>query len=185
MADSHRAPMDSAQTSLHPDVNDHRQTRTQSLELLTLIEHDLHWNALNNLYVIPGRIFRRQQAEAGAGGRSDAVDATLQALAAKRIHRNGYGLARMHIPELRFFEVRCDPDVIAGNDGHQRLTGLNHLTRFRALLAHDSGHRRFNGRVFEIQPSLIEACFRELNLGVRRLGLCTGDYDLLGSGFGS
>ena len=49
----------------------------QVLRILTRIEHDLHRHALDDLDVVPGRVFRREQAEAGPGGGGQNTSGTL------------------------------------------------------------------------------------------------------------
>src|SRR5439155_21779618 len=90
----------------------------QMLRILPRLEHDLHRHALDNLHVVPSRVLARQQAEPRAGGRRNAVDVTLELLAAVRIHLDGGPLAGPHGGELRLLEVRGDPDVLEWNERH-------------------------------------------------------------------
>ena len=99
-----------------------------SLNLLTLIEDNLHRNPLHHFDVVAGRILRRQQAEFRARGGRNAVDVRVEDPAAIGVDRDGGGLARMHIRQLGLFEIGGDPDVLLRNDRHQRLARLNDLS---------------------------------------------------------
>ena len=90
--------------------------------VLSRIKHDLHRNALHDFHVVAGGIFRRQQAEARAAGAGDAFDLAVVA-ASVRVHIDRDALPDLHLPQLRFFEVGGDPDVVKIDDLHQFLTG--------------------------------------------------------------
>src|SRR6188472_2300842 len=77
----------------------------QVLRILTRIEHDLHRHALDDLDVVPGRVFRREQAEAGPGGGGQAVDLALEDSPAECVHLDGGPLAVAHLGELGLLEV--------------------------------------------------------------------------------
>src|SRR5262245_58995896 len=69
------------------DSRDDRHAGAEmAVRILTGVEHDLHRNALHDLHEIPGGVFRRQQAEARAGGRRDAVHVAVEGLASVRVH---------------------------------------------------------------------------------------------------
>jgi hypothetical protein len=55
------------------------------LRILTGLEDDLHWNALNDLDEVAGRILGRQKAEARTGRARQAVDLALEFTAAERV----------------------------------------------------------------------------------------------------
>src|SRR5207253_6142427 len=100
-------------TDLAAYVNawNHRHARTQhTLQVLLIIEHDLHRHALNYFHIIARRVFRRQQTESRATASLNAVYASTQFDAGVSIHGNVYRLARMHIPELRLFEIGDYPN---------------------------------------------------------------------------
>ena len=73
--------------------------------VLARIEHDLHGNALHHLHVIAGGVFRRQQAEARAAGAGDAIHVPFD-IRGEGVHGDGHALARPHVFELRFLEIR-------------------------------------------------------------------------------
>src|ERR1051326_9457506 len=53
----------------------HRHPRAQPVfRILTGIEHDLDGHALDDLDVVAGRVFGRQERKTRAGGAGDAVD---------------------------------------------------------------------------------------------------------------
>src|SRR5215475_15953093 len=99
------APMGSARTLLHSDVNSHRQSGTQLVQLFSLVEYDFDGNALHDFHVVAGCILRRQQAEPRTGGRSDAVDVRLEIPASIRVDSHARGLTGMHVRQLSFFEI--------------------------------------------------------------------------------
>ena len=63
----------------------------------------------------------------------------------------GYGLPGLHLLQLRFFEIGCDPEVIHGNDGQQLLSGLNALAGLHSFAADDTAHRRDDLCVTQIE----------------------------------
>src|SRR5579864_9247164 len=85
----------------HRNLRNHRHAGPQHMfRIFSCIEKQLYWNALNNLDVVPGGIFRRQQAEFGAGRRRDTVHVYFVDASAIGIHGNGTGLSGMHIGKL-------------------------------------------------------------------------------------
>ena len=90
----------------------------------------------------------------------------------------------LHLPKLRFFEVRRDPNVVEINDLHQFLAGSDVLPDFHGTIADDAVHRGNNFCVLQVQCRLIE--IRLLVLGFRQ-GRCSSgadDLHLLGGSIG-
>src|SRR5258705_8276993 len=94
-----------------------------------LIEDDLDWQALNYLHVVAGRVLRRQQREARAGARLEAVNMSTEDDPWVSVQLDLDRLSGTHPVELRLLEVRDNPHV-GGNEDEQRLAGLQQ----RALL---------------------------------------------------
>src|SRR5262249_41264060 len=109
---------------------------------------DLDRHALDDLDEVAAGVFRRQQAELGARGRRDALDAALD-VAVVRVDFHGRALSGLDVPELRFLEVGDDPDVSERDDRQQGLPGLHDLPRLDAFPGDDAGNRRLHRRVLE------------------------------------
>src|SRR5262245_17600064 len=121
------------------------------LRILTGIEADANGNALHDLDVVAGGVVGRQQAESRARRRGEAFDFSVERLAAVRVGANGHTLAGTNVLDLRLLEIGRDPHPLEWDQRHQRLTRLNQLTDFDALLADRSLDRSLDGRVLEIE----------------------------------
>jgi hypothetical protein len=90
--------------------------------VLTVVEHDLDRNPLHYLDVIARRILGWQQAVEGPARAGNIKNVTVVGSAVGVYGYSG-GLTRAHVPQLRFFEIRCHPDVLTvqGDDSHQLL----------------------------------------------------------------
>ncbi len=119
----------------------------QVLGVLALLEHDLHRHALHDFDVVAGRVFRRQQAEARAGGGGDAVHVPLELAAPYASTSIVARWPGSHVAQLRLLEIGRDPDVVERDDGHQRLAGLHDLADFDRLRLTTPLHRRLDRRV--------------------------------------
>src|SRR5262245_43600545 len=122
-----------------------------SLWILAFVQDDLHRHPLDHLDEVAGRVFRRQQAESGAGGRGDAIDLAGEGFAAVGVHFDSDALPWPHAFELGLLEVRRDPDRVERHDRHQWLAGLNDLPGLDRLAADDTARRRLDRRILEIQ----------------------------------
>ena len=97
--------------------------------IFALIKNELDRNALNNLNVIPSRIFRRQQAELCSRGGSNTVDVDFVYSSAIRVDRGCCRLSRMHFGKLCLLKICSDPNVSLGIDCHQGLARLYDLAQ--------------------------------------------------------
>src|SRR5471030_2213936 len=104
------------------------------------LQHNAHRHTLHNLYIIAGSIFRRKQTESRTRGAPEGVDVA-PVVAPASVRANGYGLPGIHLLQLRFFEIRGDPEIIYRNDGEQLLTRLHTLAGFNGFATDDSAHR--------------------------------------------
>src|SRR6266581_6150051 len=97
-------------------IRDHRGVHVHSRPQNRLlrrnrVQHDLHGNPLHHFHVIPGRVFRRQQAQHRARRSRDRVHVPAERLPV-RIHFHFRFLSRPHVLQLRFFEIRRHPHVV-------------------------------------------------------------------------
>src|SRR5579859_6927265 len=118
------------------------------------IEVNLYRNALHHFDVISCGILRRQQAEARAAGAGNAVHFAA-VFAPVSVNFDGDGLSWSHIPQLSYFEVRGDPDVVEVNDFHQLLSGSHILAYLDGAVADDSIHGSDNLGVLQVECCLI------------------------------
>jgi len=148
------------------------------LRVLAFIEHNFHWDSLDDLDVIAGGILGRQQTIASACGAPDIENMPLVGSAVS-VDRNLCGLPRLHIGQLRFFKVRCDPDVlrIERDDGHELLTWGDVLAGLHRALTYDSTYGRNDSCVLQIELSLLQGrlCLLRLGIGSLGAGLLHGD----------
>src|SRR5882724_3018854 len=90
------------------------------VSVLSWLENNLYRNPLDDLDVVARSIFRWQQAEQRSRRASNAIHMTSESPAV-RIHVNLCFLPSLHVPELRLFEVRSNPDLVERNHGQQLL----------------------------------------------------------------
>src|SRR5271154_6346316 len=121
--------------------------------ILAGIEIDAHRDALDDFHEIAGGIFRRQQAEARSAGSADVYDAA-RVLLSIGVDAEFDPLARVHTAELRFLEIRGNPDVVQWDHRHQLLSGRHVFPELHGLLADDPGHRRDNSAIAEVELRL-------------------------------
>src|SRR4029450_8199496 len=87
-------------------------SRTKDMLRIWLVRDDqLDRNTLNDFYEVPGSIFRRQQAEARAGRRRNAVHAGVKDGLAIGINLDFRGQAGTNLVKLCLLEIRNHPDV--------------------------------------------------------------------------
>ena len=137
--------------------------------ILPLVEDDLDRDALDDFDVVAGRVLRRQQAVARAARARDVEHAAVVG-AAVGVDGDRDGLPGTHVLQLRFLEVGGHPDVAAveRNDGQQLLAGRDVLSRLHGSAADESGHRRDDGGVLQVQLRLLQ--LRRAALGLRLCG---------------
>ncbi len=116
----------------HGRVNAHPRAE-HVLRCRGLGEHDLHGHALGDLDEIARRVVGGQEGEPGPRGARDRLN-----LAAEDDAREAVGLeldvlARLHVGQLGFLEVRDDPDFGLGRDREKRLARLDELAGFDVL----------------------------------------------------
>ena len=98
-----------------------------------LVEDDLHRHTLDDLYVIAGRVLGRQNAESRTCAGLKAFDLAVKSLVRIRVDLDIDRLADLHVLELRFLEIRDDPDLVRLRDRHQRRADLDELAFFDRL----------------------------------------------------
>src|SRR5260370_11683758 len=97
-------------------IRNHRRVYVHSrpqhrLLLRNRVQHDLHRYALHYLYVIAGRVFRRQQAQHGSRRARNRVHAPAKRLPV-RVHLHFRFLTGLHISQLLLLEIRGHPYVL-------------------------------------------------------------------------
>ena len=152
--------------------------------VLARVEHDLHRDALHHLHVVARGVFRRQQAEARAGGARDTVDCAAELPAAKGIHFQFYLLPGAHLRELVFLVIRHHPEVVCGDQGQQGRPRLDNLPRLDALLANDAADRRTDDGALHVQFRGRDGGLHLRHLGRRGRGAGAGRGHLLRPRFG-
>src|SRR5262245_1780789 len=110
--------------SSHFDLRHYRHAgRNQMLGIWLLVEYDLDGQALDDLNVIAGRVLWRQQREARAGARLEAVNVPPEDLVRISVQPDLDWLPRAHAAELRLLEV-CQYPHLGWHEDEQRLAGL-------------------------------------------------------------
>src|SRR5258706_4905654 len=147
---------------------------------LVWFKNDLDWYALYNFHVTASRIFRRNQTEARARPRLNAIDMSFEYLIRIGIDVDVYRLAWSNTGQLALFEVRGHPNL-ARHDGHQRLSHLDQRANLDRLARNASGFRGKDLRIREFQFGLIERGLQLIKIRAGRSCLCLTDLDLLRS----
>src|SRR5258708_12094592 len=120
------------------------------LRVLIAIEANPHREPLNDFDKVAAGVFRRQEAEQRSGGAREVLDRS-SVVATERINMNVHRLARAHVFEMGFLEVRRHPDIVNGNDGKQTLSWLNPLAEFDGFASNDTPDRSVDLRIAKIQ----------------------------------
>ncbi|KAF5406531.1 MAG: hypothetical protein Udaeo2_34060 [Candidatus Udaeobacter sp.] len=128
------------------------------MHLLLLIEHDLHGHALDYLHVIASGVFRRQHAEGRSAAGLNAVHTSAQFETRISVHGDVYGLSRLHIPELRLFEIGGYPNS-RRHERHERLSHLHVIAGSHRFLSHVAVDRRYDFRVTQVKFGLLDCRF--------------------------
>src|ERR1700675_4829205 len=152
-----------------PHLRHHRHPRTQLMPLvLARLEHDLHRYALHNFDVVAGSVFGWQQAEARSTSAGDRIDMPFVGLAS-RIDRDLSRQPRLHLLELRLFEVSRNPQVrvIKRDYLHHFLPGLHVLTNLDGAVADGSADGSSHLGVHEVKFSLVQRGLLLLGISFR------------------
>src|SRR5262249_5248543 len=152
--------------------------RDQMLGIWLLVEYDLDGQALNDLNVIAGRVLWRQQREARAGARLEAVNMPPEDFVRISVQPDLDWLPRAHAAELCLLEV-CQYPHLGWHEDEQRLAGLQERAELDRLPRDSSIFRRIDFRVGEIKLGLSHGGFSLLDLGTGRFQFRLPDGDLL------
>src|SRR5438876_4265217 len=137
------------------DGDDHAHPGPQRpIGIVLAVEPDAHRDALHDLGIVARRVVRGQERELRPRGRRDALHVSLEVAAGIGVHREVRGVARPYVGGLRLLQVRGHPDVVEGDCGHQRLTGLHELADLDGLLAHDAVRGGDDARVGQVERRL-------------------------------
>src|SRR5690242_18058627 len=123
--------------------------------IVLAVEPDPHRDALHDLGVVARGVVRGQERELRPRGRRETLHVALEMPAGIGVDREICGVARPHVGRLRLLQVGRHPDVVQGNGGHQRLTGLYQLTHLDGLLARHAVRWRGHARVRQVEGRLI------------------------------
>ena len=150
--------------------------RSRCSAILAGVQRDLHRHALHHLDEVAAGVLGREQAEAGPGGRGDAVDVPVEGVVVGVDH-DAHVLPGPHLLELCLLEIRRHPDVVERHDGEQWLADLDDLAGLHGAAADEPAARSLHFRVFEIQPGLFERGLRALypRFGSGGMRLARGD----------
>src|SRR5271156_3954849 len=150
----------------HPHGRLHRHSRAQPMvRVLARVEANPHRQALNDLDIVAGRVFGRQQAVELARRAGYTLDVAV-VVAPCSIDVNLDGLAATHLTQLRLAEVSGGPDIIERNDGKQLLAWLHALADLHSLVVDHSGGGRDDMRITQIERGLIQRSLRRLDRGL-------------------
>ena len=127
---------------------------------------DAHRHALHDLGEIAGGVVGRQQAELGAAGRREALDAAGQRPVGIGVDRDLGRLARPHPGQLRLLEIGRDIDMRQRHQRQQLRPGLDVLPGPAGAVAGDAGDRRPDHRVVEVVLGQLQAGAGLLPLGL-------------------
>src|ERR1700760_1019929 len=127
--------------SFEPDfwLDGHSRPKKQ-IVVLSLIQSDAHRQALYHLHIISRGIFRRKQTSARARSARHALDISV-IFSAVGVDADVYLLSRVHLFELRLFEVCSDPNIFRLTDDEQLLARLYSLSDFHGFVRHNSADR--------------------------------------------
>src|ERR1700733_7135079 len=94
------------------------------LWVFALIDAEANGETLHDLHVVAACVFGRKETEERSCGPRHVFNRSLVVMP-KGVYMDRDGLAGMHLPKLRFLEVRSDPDIVHRNHSQQRLARLN------------------------------------------------------------
>src|SRR5262245_14942826 len=140
--------------SSHLDLRLYRHAgRDQMLGIWLLVEDDLDGQALNDLNVVASRVLWRQQREARAGARLEAVNVPSEDFVRISVQPDLDWLPRAHAAELCLLEV-CQYPHLGWHESEQRLAGLQERAELDRLPRDSSIFRRIDLRVGKIELGL-------------------------------
>src|SRR5262244_4611210 len=155
--------------SSHFDLRLYRHAGcNQMLGIWLLVEYDLDGQALNDLHVIAGRVLRRQQREARAGARLEAVNMPPEDFVRISVQPDLDWLSGAHAVELCLLEV-CQYPHLGWHEHDQRLAGLQERAELDRLPRDSSIFRRIDLRVGKIEFGLSHGGLGLLDLRACRL----------------
>src|SRR5580698_8349047 len=152
--------------------------------LIVVGQIDADRDTLDDLDIVSSGIFRRKEAQNGAGCAADLRDLAIVFAAAVGIDADFYVLALAHMLELRFLEVGGNPDVVKRDERCHILADADVLADLDTLFRDNAGGRGDDRGVAEVELGLVERGASLLHLRSRLV--CTGSLDghLLRPGFG-
>lgn len=75
-------------------------------------------------------------------------------------------LLRSNVPKLRLFEVRRDPHIVDLRDGEKPLPGSHMRAHLGGAFHYDTGYRRLDFRIAELELRLLHLHLRGLGAGL-------------------
>src|SRR5215831_4646289 len=143
--------------SSHFDLRLYRHAgRDQMLGIWLLVEYDLDGQALNDLHVIAGCVLWRQQREARAGARLEAVNMPPEDFVRISVQPDLDWLPGAHAVELCLLEV-CQYPHLGWHEDEQCLPGLKKRAELDRLPRDSSIFRCIDLRIGQIELGLSDS----------------------------
>src|ERR1051326_1347429 len=137
--------------------------------IYAVVENDFDWDALDNFDKISRGIFWRKNAKARARAGLDGIDVTFEFCPAERIHFDCHRLSWLHVFELCFLEIGCDPYVRIHQSKHS-LAGLEIGAGF-------DGSLRDTSRTWRANLAIAEIDLGAFDVGLRGAEFAFGSFD--------
>src|ERR1700722_20349913 len=131
----HAARTDAERRSFEADFGFDRHSNSQAMIwILSLPQSNPDRQSLHDFHIVAGGVLRRHEAVLLAARTAHPFHVGLE-VAADRVNVNRRALPGLHAANLRFLEIRGDPDIAQRNDREELLARLNTLAIFDRLLS--------------------------------------------------
>ena len=141
------------------DGRNDRHSRTERDVGRRIVQDDLDRHALDDLDVVAGRVFGRQQREGRAGAGLDAIEMAVEVAFRVGVDLQVDRLPRPHAVELRLLVVRHHPDLV-GHEHRKVRARLRILADGAGEVDDAAGLVGGDGRIGEVELGLVELGLR-------------------------